>query len=512
MIGETIASHNLNRIVVAACTPRTHEVLFQDTLREAGLNKCLVEMVNIRDQCSWVHMHEKEAATKKAKDLIRMAIAKARQIQPLPEAIIEVIPKGLIIGGGLSGMTAALSLVRQGFECYLVERSSELGGNLRHTYFTLEGPDPQQHLDRLVREVTENDKIHLFTGATVEEIEGFVGNFRTVLFSRDGENEKTLDIEHGTIIIATGATPYEPDEYLYGKHKNVLLQQVLEERLALRKLNPKDLDRVVMIQCVGSRDKTHPYCSAICCNQAIKNALKIKEINPDANVTILYRDVMTYGFSEDYYALARDRGIAFIHYSPDHKPRVEDLDGNLRVTAHDPLMKKNLIIEADLLALSTAMVPYENKALIEQLKVPLSADEFFLESHAQLKPVDSYVDGIYLCGMAQFPKPVDECIAQAKAAASKAAILLSKGYVTAEPIVATCDMDLCIGCGICAHLCPYSAIRLTKVGKLKKAEFVAAACKGCGVCSSYCPTRAIAMGRFTDDQIAAQIKAFGASY
>jgi heterodisulfide reductase subunit A len=240
--------------------------------------------------------------------------------------------------------------------------------------------------------------------------------------------------------------------------------------------------------------------------------LKIKEAKPDANVTILYRDVMSYGFSEDYYALARDQGIVFIRYSPDEKPRVENVDGKLRVTVEDPLMNQNVIIDADLLALSTAMVPYENTTLVEKLKVPLSAEGFFLESHAQLKPVDSYVDGIYLCGKAQFPKPVNECIAQAKAAAAKAAILLARGYVAAEPIVASCEADLCIGCGICPHLCPYSAIRMTKVGKLKKAEFVAAACKGCGVCASYCPTRAIAMGRFTDEQITEQIRAFGEGY
>ncbi len=509
LIRETIVKHGLNRIVVAACTPRTHEPLFQDTIREAGLNKCLVEMVNIRDQCSWVHMHEKEAATQKSKELIRMAVAKARLIQPLPESIIKVIRKGLIVGGGLSGMTAALSLARQSFECYLIERSSELGGNLRHTYFTLEGSDPQEYLSRVIREVIDDENIHVFTGTTIQEIDGFVGNFRTVLSCGDGENGRTIDIEHGTIIVATGAMPYEPDEYLYGRHENILLQQALEERLALQRLDPKDLNHVVMIQCVGSRDKSHPYCSAVCCGQAIKNALKIKEINPDANVTILYRDVMTYGFSEDYYVLARDRGIVFIRYSPDRKPRVEDLDGRLRVTVQHPLMKKNLIIDTDLLVLSTAMVPYENSQLVKLLKVPLSADQFFLESHAQLKPVDSYVDGIYLCGMAQFPKPIDECIAQAKAAASRAAILLARGYVTAEPIVSSCDIEQCIGCGICEYLCPYSAIRLKKIGKLKKAEVVTAACKGCGVCASYCPSRAITMGRFTDDQITAQIKAFG---
>jgi heterodisulfide reductase subunit A len=509
LIGKTISEQGLNRVVVAACTPRTHEVLFQDTLREAGLNKCLVEMVNIRDQCSWVHMHERKAATEKAKELVRMAVAKARQIEPLPEAIIEVTPRGLVIGGGLSGMTAALSLARQGFECYLVERSSELGGSLGRTYFTLEGPDPQEHLKQIIEEIKRNDRIHLFTDTVIEEIEGFVGNFKTVLSCGNGKEGKTEEIEHGTIIVATGATAYEPDEYLYGQHESVVLQRVLEERLALGKVDDKDIGQVVMIQCVGSRDKTHPYCSAVCCNQAIKNALKIKEINPDANVTILYRDVMSYGFSEDYYALARDQGIVFVRYGPDEKPRVENVDGKVRVTVKDPLMNQNVIIDADLLALSTAMVPYENKALVEKLKVPLSSDEFFLESHAQLKPVDSYVDGIYLCGKAQFPKPVNECIAQAKAAAAKAAILLARGYVAAEPIVASCETDICIGCGICAHLCPYSAIRMTKVGKLKKAEFVAAACKGCGVCASYCPTRAIAMGRFTDEQIAEQIRAFG---
>lgn len=509
LIRDTIVRHNLNRIVVAACTPRTHEPLFQDTNKEAGLNRCLVEMVNIRDQCSWVHMLEKEAATQKAKDLVRMAVAKARLIQPLPEPIIEVIPKGLIIGGGLSGMTAALSLARQGFECYLIERSSELGGNLRNTYFTLEGPDPQKHLNQLIREVKDQENIHIYTGTAVQLIEGFVGNFRTVISLVNGSNGEVIEIKHGVIIIATGATPYEPAQYLYGQNPNVMLQQALEKKLALNVLDSKDLKQVAMIQCVGSRDKAHPYCSAICCTQAIKNALKIKEINPDANVTIFYRDMMTYGFSEDYYTLARDRGVLFIRYEPDHKPRVEAQDGKLRITAQDIFMKENLVVEADLLALSTAMVPHENKALHELLSVPLSADQFFLESHAQMKPVDSYVDGIYLCGLAQFPKPIDECIAQAKAAVARAASLLAKGYVKSEPIVAYCDADKCIGCGICEDLCPYSAVRMMKIEKLKKAQVVTAACKGCGICSSICPSRAVNMGRFTDDQILAQIKAFG---
>ena len=509
LISQTIVKHDLNRIVVAACTPRTHEPLFQDTGREAGLNKCLVEMVNIRDQCSWVHMHERVAATEKSKDLIRMAVAKARHLKPLSEPFIQVTPKGLIIGGGLSGMTAALSLARQGFECYLIERSSELGGNLRQTYFALEGPNPQDQLAEVIHQVRNHELIHLFTGAAIQQIDGFVGNFRTVLSTGGGQSGSTVALEHGTIIIATGAEPYKPNEYLYGINENVVLQQTLEEKLALQKLNPGDLNQVVMIQCVGSRDETNPYCSAICCGQAIKNGLKIKELNSDTNVTILYRDIMTYGFTEDYYTLARDQGVVFVGYSPEQKPRVQSHNGKLRVELPDRFLKEHLIIDADLLVLSTAMVPSENQALHEQLAVPLSADRFFLESHAQMKPVESYVDGIYLCGQAQFPKPMDECISQAKAAASKAAILMAKGYVRAEPIVSSCNQDICIGCGICEYLCPYSAIRMVKVGKLKKAEVIVAACKGCGVCGSICPSRAISMGRFTDEQIRAQIRAFG---
>jgi heterodisulfide reductase subunit A len=509
LIRDAVVANDLNRVVVAACTPRTHEPLFQDTIREAGLNKCLFEMVNIRDQCSWVHMHEREAATRKAKDLVRMAVAKASLLSPLPEPVIEVIPKGLVIGGGLSGMTAALSLARQGYECYLVERSQELGGNLRRTYFTLQGEDPQVHLRELLREVIAHGSIHVFTGATIEQIDGFVGNFRTVLSTGDGEKRDRVEIEHGAIVIATGAKPYEPDEYLYGRDEKVILQQTLEQRLALGEFPQGQIRQVVMIQCVGSRDKTHPYCSAICCGLAIKNALKIKETLPDTQVTILYRDVMTYGFDEEYYTLARDRGIVFIPYEPQGKPRVAEHDGKLRVSIKDLFLRENLTIDTDLLVLSTALVPHENRGLNEQLSVPLSSDGFFLESHAQMKPVDSYLDGIYLAGMAQFPKPMDESMAQARAAASRAAILLGKGYVKAEPIVSSCQEDLCIGCGICQDLCPYSAIRLVKKGKLKKAEVIGPACKGCGVCASYCPSRAIIMGRFTDEQIAAQIRAFG---
>jgi heterodisulfide reductase subunit A len=510
LIKETIDKEKLNRVVIAACTPRTHEPLFQETIREAGLNRCLLEMVNIRDQCSWVHAHEKEAATEKAKDLIRMAVAKARLIKPLSEPVTDVIPKGLIIGGGLAGMTAALSLAGQGFECYLVEKTARLGGNLHNIHYTLEGEDPQSYLEEIIGKVENHKLIHVLLEAEVETVKGFVGNFETAVAIHDGQGARKENLRHGIIIMATGAMAYRPDEYLYGRSERVVLQHELEESLAFGQFIPAKEDTVVMIQCVGSRDEKHPYCSSICCSMAIKNAIKIKEISPETNVYILYRDMRTYGFHEDYYKQAREQGVVFVRYEKDEKPAVTGVDGRLRVTVTDPLIRKKIVIEGSLLVLSTAIVPREDKTLEKAVSVPRSADGFFLESHVQLKPVDSYIDGIYICGMAQFPKPVDEAVAQAKAAASRAAIMLARGYVKAEPIVSSCDREKCIGCGMCEYFCPYGAIRMTKVGKVKKAETIIAACKGCGICASYCPARAISMGRFTHDQISAQIAAFGA--
>ena len=509
VIRKAISENDLNRVVVAACTPRTHEALFQETLREAGLNKCLFEMCNIRDQCSWVHANEKAAATTKAKDLVRMGVAKARLLHSLPEEEIEVIRKGLVIGGGISGMCASLSLAEQGFDTCLVEREGELGGLLRHTHYSLNGEDPQEYLRRLTERVRSHERIELFVNAGIENINGFAGNFTTTLSVNSRESEKRLEIQHGVIIVATGARPYEPTEYLYGKNPGVILQGTLEKRIGQNEVEKGELENVVMIQCVGSRDDTHPYCSSICCSQAIKNALKIKEIYPAARVTILYRDIMTYGFREEYYARARDQGVDFVLYSKDRKPRVKEQETKLRVTVQDPLLGKEIVIEPTLVVLSTAMEPNENEALIPMLGIPLSEDRFFLESHVQLNPVDSYVDGIYICGMAHFPRPIDELIAQGKAAAAKAGSLLSRGYAKVDPIRSAINEGLCMACGICEHLCPYRAIRMKKVGKRKMAEVIAVACKGCGICASYCPTRAISMGRFTDDQIAAQIAAFG---
>jgi heterodisulfide reductase subunit A len=513
LITARIAEQNLNRVVVAACTPRTHEPLFQETARNAGLNRCLVEMTNIRDQCSWVHMSQPEDATEKSKDLVRMAVAKAGLVQALPETEMEVIQKGLVIGGGLAGMTAALSLADQGFECFLIEQAKGIGGMLRSLHSTLEGDDPKIHLGRLSERVFSHEKIRVFTEAEIEDIDGFVGNFATTISVPGGTDRESLRLEHGAIIVATGAQVYRPDQYLFGKNPNVILQLELERRIAIASGDGiKALREVVMIQCVGSRDESHPYCSGICCSHAVKNALKLKEINPSVRVTILYRDMMTYGFHEDYYTLARDRGINFVRYDPEAPPVVEETGQSLSLRVKDPVLEGQLVMEPDLLVLSPAVEPRRDEKLNESLSLPLSADGFFLESHAQLRPVESYVDGIYLCGMAQFPKLINESAAQAKAAASKAGMLLAKGKVTVEPIVAEILRDRCTGCGVCESFCPYKAIRTRKAEKGKKAEVIAAACKGCGVCSSYCPARSIVMGRFTDEQILAQIEAFGEAW
>jgi heterodisulfide reductase subunit A len=431
IISETIAKENLNRVVIAACTPRTHEPLFQETLKEAGLNKCLVEMVNIRDQCSWVHSHERQEATTKAKDLISMAVAKAQLIKPLDELIIDVIPSALVIGGGLSGMTAALSIADQGFTCYLTEKNSELGGNLRNLYYTLGGNDPGHYLKQIIKRVLNHQKIKIYTNTEIVSIDGFVGNFRTALTVGTSDEKETVELRHGTVILATGAKAHEPDEYLYGKNTRVMLQHELERNIASGSYVPADQDSVVMIQCVGSRNEEHPYCSSICCSAAVKNALKIKELNPSANVYILYRDMNMYGFREKYFTRARNEGVVFIRYDRDNKPAVSEGEGSLWVRVKDRILGNDVNIPAHLLALSTAIVPVKDNRSEKAFAVPCSSDGFFMESHVQLKPVDSYIDGIFICGMAHFPKSIDESIAQAKAAASKAAILLSKGHVKA---------------------------------------------------------------------------------
>lgn len=503
-IKEKIEEHKLNRIVVAACTPRTHEPLFQETLRDAGLNRSLFEMVNIRDQCSWVHMHEPEEATAKAKELVRMAVAKAELLKPLVEQTVPVTPKALVIGGGLSGMTAALSVAEQGFECFLVEKAGRLGGNLDSLLFTLSGDDPQTLLRQLKDRVEQEPLIHVYTDATVKNISGYVGNFTTSI----GAGSRTEDVEHGVVIIATGGSPYQPTQYLYGKSEQVVTQLELEKILSSPEKDGK-IDEVVMIQCAGSRGDDLDYCSKICCGQAVKNALKLKELNPAANVYILYRDMRTYGFMEDYYRKAREKGVIFITCEEKDPPVITQDEGRVTVEFIDLLLGEKIKLQPDLVALSVGIVPNQVEDLSKLLKVPLTQEKFFLEAHIKLRPVEMVVSGVYVCGLAHSPKPIDESIGQAEAAAAKACIPLAKGFVAVEPIVSYVDKEKCNGCKICESLCPYKSIQLVRIDKKRKAETITASCKGCGICASRCPTLAISMGGFTNEEIIAQIRAFG---
>ena len=511
IIVDTIREHDLNRLIVASCTPRTHEPLFQETIREAGLNTHLFEMANIRDQCSWVHMNEKDAATSKARDQVRMAVAKASFIEPLSEITLPVIQSGLIIGGGLAGMTAALSLAEQGFEAHIVEREDRLGGNLRNIHYTLRNDNIRDYLDSLIAMVIGNPLITVHLNASLEIVDGFVGNYRSTIEGGDD----IVEVDHGAIIVATGAEEFKPTEYLYGDDDRVMTQLELEDRLSRSEgRNALAGKTVVMIQCVGSRDDQHSYCSRVCCSDAVKNAIKLKEADPDTQVFVLYRDMRTYGFREIHYERARELGVIFLRYDLAQKPEVkmgknrhgEDV---LDILTRDRILGEDIAIQGDFLVLSPAVVPRkDNIELAKKLKVPLNEDGFFLEAHVKLRPVDFATEGIFLAGMAHFPKSIDEAISQAYAAASRACTLLSRGEVSVDPTIATINEGKCIGCGLCMSICPYKAMRLELKEGGRKAVVISASCKGCGTCASSCPQFAIITQHFTDQQITAQIEAF----
>jgi heterodisulfide reductase subunit A len=415
--------------------------------------------------------------------------------------MINVVPSALVIGGGLSGMTASLELAKQGFDVHLVERDKELGGFARKIHYLFESEDPQARLKSLVQAVTENDKIHVYLNSDVADIKGYIGNFKTTL-KNNGEKK---EIEHGVVIVATGAIEFKPTEYLYGTDERVLTQHELEEKLAKRDFNAR---MVAMIQCVGSRNHERPNCSRICCGQAVKNALKIKELSPDTDIYVLYKDMRTFGFREDYYRKASNDGVIFIRYDDETKPEVTKENGKIRVTAWEPVLKTWIPIEPDLLVLSVATVPNpDNERLAGMLKVPLTKDKFFLEAHMKLRPVDFATDGVFLCGMAHSPKFIDESISQACAAAARAATVLSKTALEMEGSIANVDKDLCSGCKICESVCAYNAIEMEQNSEKPVAKVLEALCKGCGVCGSSCPTKAITMGHFTNEQILAQVKA-----
>ena len=505
---EIIKEHNLNRVIVASCSPRTHEPLFRNTIREAGLNPYLFEMANIRDQCSWVHMEEPQKATRKAKDLVRMAVAKSRLLEPLEKASVGVTKAALVIGGGLAGMTAALEIANQDFQVYLVERDKELGGNLRNIHYLLNGEQPGEELRELIDKVQSHEKIRIFIDATIKAIEGFSGNFKTMVET----NGKAEELEHGVVIVATGGKEYQPEEYLYGQDERAITQLEFENRLSSPTLALSGLKSVVMIQCVGSRDKDRPYCSRICCSEAVKNALKMKELNPSTNVYVLYRDIRTYGFRESYFRKAREKGVIFIRYEDDQKPQVVGQNGQLRITVTDSTLNMPISIGADLLVLSAAIVAEpENKSIAQFLKVPLNQDGFFLEAHMKLRPVDFASDGIFLCGLAHSAKSIDESIIQAQAAAGRASTILSRDSIELEANISSVIDKNCDGCAYCIDPCPYDALALIEYmrdGAIKKTvELNESACKGCGTCQATCPKQGILVKGFTLEQISAQVGA-----
>ncbi|MGB9629225.1 MAG: FAD-dependent oxidoreductase, partial [Thermodesulfobacteriota bacterium] len=440
-IKNAIKEHHLNRVIVASCSPRTHEPMFRETLRDAGLNKYLFEMANIRDQCSWVHMTEKEEATQKAKDLVRMAVANARRIQPLGELALSVVQKGLVIGGGVAGMTAALKLAEQGYEVFLLEKEAQLGGNLRNLYYTLEGEDVQAFLNQLIAKVTNNPLIHVIPNALVVDFSGSKGNFSTgVMVAPTMYYRK---IEHGITILATGAEEWKPTEYHYGEDPRILTQLELEAKIIHSRDEVARANQVVMIQCVGSRNEERPYCSRTCCATAVKNALKIKEINPKAHITILYRDMRTYGLLESYYSKARNEGILFIKYEPEEKPEVKKNGQELSISFMDRILKERVEINPDLLILSSATIPRENEELATMLKLPRTAEGFFLEAHMKLRPVDFATDGVYLAGAGHGPKLISESISQASASVARACTILSKEMLQVGGVVAVVEGERC---------------------------------------------------------------------
>ena len=502
---EMIKEHKLNRVVVASCTPRTHEALFRDTIREAGLNPYLFEMANIRDQCSWIHMNEPKGATEKAKDLVEMAVAKAALLTPLKRVEIDVIQKALVIGGGIAGMISSLSLARQGFEVYLVEKEKELGGNLKHIFYTIEGNDVQDYLMSLVKEIKDNKLIHMFTNAKIESTKGFIGNYKTEILLGRGKRKK---FEHGVVIVATGAQEYKSNEYLYGKDERVVTQRELEEKVVKSDPLTSNLKSVVMIQCVGSRDNNgNPYCSRVCCTQAIKNSLKLLELNPKTKIYILYREVRTYGFKENFYTKARESGVMFIRYDNDRKPIVENSDGSLSVSLFEPVLQKDIEIHPDLVVLSTGIEPNNNDEIAKMLKVPLNSDGYFLEAHVKLRPVDFATEGVFVAGLAHSPKFITETICQAGAAAARASTILASDKYYTEATVSHVDEDICVGCGICSGLCPYEAIEIVSEDGKRKSKVNEALCKGCGTCVAACPSGAMDQYGFTKNQIMSMIEA-----
>ena len=503
-IKHAIKEHSLNRVLVAACTPRTHEPLFRNTLREAGLNPYLFELANIREQDSWVHQAEPEAATEKAKDLVRMSVSRARLLEPLYDISYEVVQSALVIGGGLAGLTAALSFAEQGFRATVVERTADLGGNARTLYHTEDGANPAQYVQELIQKIESQPLITVYKEAEILSITGSCGDFTSTLSVKGGPQA----ISHGVVLVATGGQEYKPTEYLYGQHPRVMTQTEFETMLVAQPEEAKQLQRVAMIQCVGSREPEYLYCSRVCCTAAIKNSLKLKTLNPKAQVSVLYRDIRTFGLKETYYLKALQQDVRFYRFERELKPQVVSKGDTLNISVFDAQLQTPVQLEADILVLSTAIRPRtESKQLAEVMRLPLDEDGFFMEAHPKLRPLDFATAGCYLCGLAQGPKFANETIVQARGAVSRAVIVLSKKEIVAEGMVNHVDSSLCRACGECEKACCFEAIKVKEVEEGQKLAVVTEAlCTGCGACNVACPTGAASLAHFQDEQINVMIE------
>jgi len=499
-IKDKILEEKLNRVVVASCSPKTHAPMFMETLEACGLNRYLFEMANIRNQDSWVHANNPDLATAKARDLVRMAVARAITLKPLHGKVIPVNKRALVVGGGIAGMNAALDLSRQGFASTLIEKKSELGGMGRTLHHTIEGADIRAYVGELSAQVTTDEKITVLTDSEIVDFEGFQGNFKTVV--RANGQEQPQEIQHGVIIVATGAGEYTPKEFLYGEDNRVLTQTQLGDRLEEK--GAADLESVVMIQCVGSRNDERPNCSRICCQSAVKNALAIKKNNPDTQVFILYRDMRMYGLLEDYYTEARRQGVIFVRYQKDNPPVAQAADEGILVTVKDHVLQRDIEIRSDILALSAGVQPIGSEEIGRKMKLNANGEGYFLEAHVKLRPVDMASDGVFLCGTAHGPKLISETIVQANAAASRAVTFLSKDQIKLSAIKAEVFPDHCVKCLTCVRSCPFEVPTFD----VDKGEIVIdpALCQGCGVCACVCPRQTINLNNYEDNQITCEIE------
>jgi len=505
LIAEKIKEQNLNRIVVAACTPRTHEPLFKDTLREAGINEYLIEMANIRNQNSWVHGGEPEKATEKAKDQVRIAVAKAGLLAPLEYLSVNVVQKALVIGGGVSGMTAALGIADMGYETVLLEKGNILGGNAMRLNKTWKGEEIKPKVEALVKRVESHPKIKVLKNAALKTAVGSVGNF----VSEIEVGGETLAVNYGVGVVATGGAEYKPTEYLYGHDDRVKTHLEFDAFLDVSPHAAKAADNVVFIQCVGSREPGRPYCSRVCCTHSVESAIELKKLNPDMNVFIFNRDIRTYGLREDLYTEARRLGVIFVRYEVENKPKVIKDGDALYVVGEDHILHKPIKIKTDFLVLASAIVPNQTKELVELYKCSVGADGFLTEAHPKLRPVDMSVDGLFLAGLCHYPKPVDEAVAQAQAAVSRAGVILAKSVMPLDSIKSMVT-DKCDGCALCVDTCPYKAISLTVYvengREHKRIATDKALCKGCGICMATCPKQGVDVGGFTMNQLKAQVE------